>query len=334
MKKVFLLSFCIICLSINLLRAGDELRAGVISIKQLSPLTVEAQIELVVEIHADISDLDFCWGDGSCTNFPELTGTLNTFQGLKYYSFTTTHTYNELDTYYTTSIDHCCFDEDISNITNGGATDFSISTTIYLQEQLNTTPFYNQNLIEVGTVGTTMVMLGSEEDEEGDGFSNSLCTPENVLDFAALDIIPTSPVNLSSPNGILIWSQPGFNGNYIAQLCTDEIRNGLLISASQRIVCFMLDPGFMTSTQELSTANISLYPNPVVNDLSLENKGNVDTENAKILLINSLQQIVIAEQWDKMNLHTLSLDHLPKGIYVVLVLLESGVSYYEQVVVN
>jgi len=104
----------IVFLSITNLIA-DELRAGVITIDQVSQSSVEATVSLVIDIHADLLDLSLCWGDGNCSDFPALTAVANPVWGIKSYVFTALHTYATQDNY-TVSIEKCCFDDEISNI--------------------------------------------------------------------------------------------------------------------------------------------------------------------------------------------------------------------------
>jgi hypothetical protein len=339
MKKTILL---LLGLSLSLLITplqANEIRAGAISLKQLITLNVEATVQIVLPSHADITDLELCWGDGICTSLQQSNETTNAAQGLKYYTFTDTHTYPAMGAF-TTSIDHCCYDGSISNITNGAASNFQIETMIVLLSNpsgdLNTTPTFTnaQSLVDVGIVTEILVLFGADADVENDVYNNEICEPENVTDYSGIDF-PNSTVTLAPTGaGVLVWSNPGFQGVYIVQICTDETRNGALISSSKRIVNFVVDNEFVSKTTALSDLEVLVYPNPVSGGkLYLERKGSIFMDGANVLLTSSLGVNVFSGEWNGLNEMAIEVGDLPKGYYTVVLLLEDGTSFYKQIVI-
>jgi len=333
MKKTILFLF-VSTLFITSLQANN-IRAGAISLKQLSSLNVEATVNLVIASHADVTDLELCWGDGACTSLQQLSESVNAAQGMKYYTFKDVHTYTTLGPYIAT-INHCCYDGDISNIENGAASDFQIETMIVLTEDLNTTPTFSNSkgLVDVDNTVATLTIVGADEDPEGDTYSNQECEIENVINYTGINF-PNSVVFLSpTDEGIFVWTNPGFGGVYIVQVCTEETRNGAVISSSKRIVCFGVDDGFIEDTKELSDSEILLYPNPVSRGrLYLERRGELNVRDAKIQIVNGLGVEVERSIWSGIDESVLEIGHLSNGNYTVILELKDGTRFYKQIVI-
>lgn len=336
MKKTILLLLSLsFVLLINPLQA-NEIRAGAISLKQLTTLNVEATVQIVVPFHADVTDLELCWGDGNCSYMQQSNESINTAQGLKYYTFTDVHTYPAIGNF-TTSINHCCFDGAISNIENGAASNFQIETTILLLESfLNTTPTFTQaqSMVDVDITTAILILTGADEDVENDEYSHELCEPENVTNYTGINFFNSTVTLVPAGAGALIWSNPGFEGVYIVQICTEESRNGAVISTSKRIVLLGVDNEFVNKTTELSAAEMLVYPNPVSGgELYLKRKGELSEKELNVQLVNSLGVEVFAGDWKGADDLTVEVGYLPTGSYTVVVLLEDGRRYYKQVVI-
>ncbi len=336
-KTIHLLLTLSLSFFITTLQA-NEIRAGAISLKQLTALTVEATVNIVVPSHANVTALELCWGDGTCSSLQQSNEFINPAQGLKYYTFTDAHTYPTIGNF-TTSINHCCYDGAITNITNGAASNFQIETTILLlsNTELNTTPSFPnpQNLVDVDINTETLVLFGADEDVENDAYSHEICEPENVTNYSSINF-PNSTLTLApSGAGVLVWSNPGFEGVYIVQICTNETRNGQQISSSKRIVCFGVDNSFVSRTSELSNSEILIYPNPVSGgELYIERKGELVLEGSSFLIINALGASVFTSEWDGEDQMTINVRDLPKGYYTVVLLLKDGRRLYKQIVIS
>jgi len=294
-KTIHLLLTLSLSFFITTLQA-NEIRAGAISLKQLTALTVEATVNIVVPSHANVTALELCWGDGTCSSLQQSNEFIN-------------------------------------------PANFQIETTILLlsNTELNTTPSFPnpQNLVDVDINTETLVLFGADEDVENDAYSHEICEPENVTNYSSINF-PNSTLTLApSGAGVLVWSNPGFEGVYIVQICTNETRNGQQISSSKRIVCFGVDNSFVSRTSELSNSEILIYPNPVSGgELYIERKGELVLEGSSFLIINALGASVFTSEWDGEDQMTINVRDLPKGYYTVVLLLKDGRRLYKQIVIS
>ncbi|MFK7808392.1 MAG: T9SS type A sorting domain-containing protein [Saprospiraceae bacterium] len=333
MKKVIsiILTCCVFLTTLQ----ANQIRAGVISLRQVSPLTVEATIKLVTPSHVDITDLEFCWGDGICVDALQFNEEINIIQGLKYYTFINAHTYLEQGGF-TTSISHCCYDAEINNIETELDAEFYLETMIVLGAELNTGPHYNSDfaLVDADTAYSVFSIVGAVDDPEGDTYSNEICMPANLLNFTSMEWAPL--VVAPSGGGVLVWSQPWIEGTYITQICTEEKRNGTVISRTQRIVSFMIGAGFATevSTKEISKSDIDIFPNPVNDILHISDRGANNSPLSSISIINLQGQVALVEYQNIKNESRLDVSALAQGMYYVIVLLENGEKYYKQIYIN
>ncbi len=336
MKKQILLFVAFTFLLWEVPLQANEFRAGVIQITQLTATTVEAKVALVVDIHADVTDLTLCWGDGACSSFPVLTPVVNDDWGIKTYEFTAQHSYPQVNTF-TVFIEKCCYDDDLISMDNPEITDFYIETMIVLQSgELNTTPDFDQGHLTAGMTDSIQGIHGAVTDPEGDTYSATLCEPLNALDFLWPDeFFPVgSDLFISEMDGSLGWVVPVFEGFYVAQTCMEEFRDGTLISRTQRLTCFMIGD-YTSAVGSLGDIGWSIYPNPVVNGQLVVDPGAAGfAPKAEVALFNSFQQAVYNTTIDQRNQQLeIQTGHLPEGYYYLWV--QSGEAiWYQPVIVH
>jgi len=144
-NTLFLLVFLIQNVSAN------EYRGGHISVTQLSTSSIQADVELLIDVHGEMEDVQICWGDGSCSIItPQNIETLAGW-GIKKYTYSILHSYQSQDTY-TLYIENCCFDDELGNMLNAEDDLFFIETRITLGSEFNTTPYYSGIAAGIGAV--------------------------------------------------------------------------------------------------------------------------------------------------------------------------------------
>lgn len=313
---------------------ANEYRAGHISITQLSTSSVQADVELLIDVHGDIENLVMCWGDGICSTItPQSIETLAAW-GLKKYNYSILHSYQEQGTY-TVSIENCCFDDELANMLNAEDDLFVIETRFLLSSSFNTSPSYSNIAAGIGAINQPMGMLGWDEDPEGDEYLTELCDIA-VDTYVQPDIalpLPGNEIFMSTSTGGVSWISPPLDGSFVLQTCVSELRNGVEISFSKRVVCFMVG-NFSSTAEPIKDLGLSIYPNPI-NDkkLWIHNDGSAPNELLNIRIHNINQQLVFEEKTNtSFDNKMLDLSGLPVGVYFVLMQTEEA-AYYEKFVI-
>jgi len=328
---IFTLIIAFLCLT---KMSANEFRAGHISITQLSASSVEANVHLVIDVHSDILDLTLCWGDGSCDEFPALSAQSNATLGVKTYTFPVLHSYAMMDNY-TVSIEKCCFDNDVSNITSPANHNFVIETNFTMLNDLNTTPDYN-NLVGANTAFEVVGMEGWVDDPEGDSYNSELCAIDapGYMQPGEITPLPSNNFIYGAGNGDVIWNTPPIEGIYLAQSCTSEQRNGIEISLSKRIVCLIVGE-FSTVVEELELGDWAIFPNPIQDKIiQLHHTGALQSEAIQVQIFNTQQQLIYSQAYNHpIQQQSINLSSAAAGLYYVLLRTDEEV-YYEQVLLS
>jgi len=314
---------------------ANEFRGGHISISQLSTSSVQADVVLLIDVHGDITDLDLCWGDGICSAItPTSIVTLASF-GLKKYTFSILHSYQDQGTY-TVSIESCCFDDELGNMLNAEDDLFAIETTMALNSSFNTTPSYSDLGAAKGSVNQGTGISGWDDDPEGDEYVTALCNID-VDTYQQPDIalpLPGNEIFNNSITGSISWISPPIDGTFVLQTCVTEFRDGVEISVSRRVVCFMIGEFVSATAEPIDQLGFSIYPNPIQDKkLWIHNDGTQPSETIKISIRNVSQQLVFEERTNTaFENKMIDLDGWTAGVYFVLMETEGG-SFYKKFVV-
>ena len=302
----------------------------------MSPFTVEANVVVVVDVHADLTDLELCWGDGDCTLFPVLTPQVNPLWGVKTYQFSALHTYSTTDSF-TVFVSHCCYDDDLYNLVAPGNSLVQIETMMVLQESdWNTTPGYGTEMVFAGMAQSAMGLPGTGPDPEGDEFVVSFCDPLNAIEYVFPDELipgPSDELILDPVSGEIIWNTPVLEGLYLVQTCTEEFREGTLISRSHRLVCFLVG-GYPTAIRSVKEAGVIVYPNPVTaGELFLKYPHTLGATISCILLYKPTHQLVLEREYTATeDVIAISMHELGPGHYFLILETANGMRWYQPVV--
>lgn len=314
---------------------ANEYRGGQISITQLSTSSIQADVELLIDVHSDIENLEICWGDGICTAITAQSIESIPTWGLKKYNYTVLHSYQDQGTY-TVSIENCCFDDEIANMPNADDDPFVIETRITLGTSFNTTPYYPFIGASVGSVNEPAGIFGWDDDPEGDEYVSELCDID-VDTYSQPDIslpVPGNVIFNNSSTGSVSWNSPPIEGTYTLQSCVTEFRNGEEISFSKRIICFMAGDFASATAEPISDLGLSIFPNPIQNKkLWIHNDGSAPNTSLNIRIHNINQQLVFEEKaTTAFDTKAIDLSELSAGVYFILMQTERR-SYYEKFVI-
>ena len=122
-------------------------------------------------------------------------------------------------------------------------------------------------------------------------------------------------------------SSNGLANNIVSSIAIDAQGNKWFGTSGG--VSFFNETEVKTPIEEINTSNLSLYPVPVTDNLTIKlNEGTIPTA---IRIVNSLGQTVYSNQKPTEQTNTITMNDKPSGIYFVQILVE-GKSFSKMVV--
>ncbi len=221
-------------------------RAGEITYRQVSDLTIEMTVTTYTKTSSSTADrdtLEIFWGDGT-SQFVSRTDEIFLPNDVKVNKYVQSHTYPGRSTY-------TIFFEDpnrVANILNVSPPNsvevpFFLSTTFtFLDPQFqgtNSSTVLLQPPLDIACVGQRFTHNPNAYDVDGDSLAYSLVTPlmsEGMpIDpyFLPNEISPgvNNIISMNSVTGEFIWEAPQIQGEYNIAIRIDEYRDGLLLNS-------------------------------------------------------------------------------------------------------
>lgn len=253
--SIFNLSLILCLLFSSQILWATHNRAGEITYRQIGALTIEATIVTYTKvsgqsIHADRSELDLHWGDG----------TMNTVQrdfftpvhnDIRKNVYTTTHTYpgpTPMGQPYVMWMQDPNRNENILNINGGNSVniEFYLQTEVYLFPSTifgnNSSPILLEPPIDFGVVGQIFMHTPNGYDPDGDSVAYELIAPFSdvatiVPGYQDVDLIASGPNNnytFDVLTGLFTWNAPQQAGEYNIAILVKSYRNGIYMGGIVR----------------------------------------------------------------------------------------------------
>jgi hypothetical protein len=200
--------------------------------------------------------------------------------------------------YYT----ECCRNFAINNLISAPAYDIYIEATVdNLNFPGNSTPDFikTPSLYECSNYSVSYINPIFEPDSDmvlysliGARSSATSYIPYVVSLYNPLDFLHSSAaISIDSLAGTISFT-PDYIGAFVAVIKATEFRNGIESGSTMRDIIINVINGTSTDIQKENTRQIELLPNPVVNELFLDNAGQ---KISSIKIFNSFGEVVINE---------------------------------------
>jgi len=252
------------------------------------------------------------------------------------------------DNTYMVAYQRCCRSESVINLLNPGETGAAYIVTISPSAQRlgNSSPMTIQDPIFFACANEPFTAPNSTIDAEGDSLVFNFCTPlssggltdANIPtgNFGCCDCVRPQPsecgppfdevvfadtysvttpfgegsdVKLDSITGI-ISGVANISGIYSYTICVEEYRDGVILSKSNREVSSM-SLIQTTSTQNIEDAPISIFPNPVYDELYI----NIESDYSSLELLSMSGEVL--DKYVLLDGNKLIVSNLSDGIYFV-----------------
>lgn len=226
-------------------------RAGEITYRQISPLSIEMTITTYTKassVAADRDSLEVFWGDGA-KEFVKRNNNLTRFEAndVKVNFYIATHTYPGVATYTISFLDPNRIGGILNvNYPNSIDIPFFLSTTFTLLDQqfqgFNNSAVLLQPPLDIGCVGRLFIHNPNAYDADGDSLAFELAVPledvnKPVPAYRYPNEIVAGPDNTLTINprtGEIRWQSPKLQGEYNIAISIKEYRNGRLINTILR----------------------------------------------------------------------------------------------------
>jgi len=259
---------------------AQQFKAGQIEIRQISPFTIEAILEIYTEIHDDMTSIFVCWGDGNCSNLPlheiyevpDINANYHRFRGL--------YTY-DLQGQYTISTSNCCWDTNIANIPSVVDPLFRLEASFQLinsSDSYNHSPSYQNPPFVVNPYDQFFSYNSSVQNNSADSLHIILDSISIAGYFFPEEFWPNlnSQILIDEDDGSFVWlSPPPLVNQYILKTVTTAYKGETMISLSDRYILLQTD--LNTAINNIQESPFSIYPNPAQDILFLTE--NIDSKN-------------------------------------------------------
>ncbi|WBM74211.1 gliding motility-associated C-terminal domain-containing protein [Saprospira grandis] len=245
MKQLFLSSLFLLA-NLSMLWATHN-RAGEITYRQTGPLSIEATIVTYTKIsgqsiHADRTELDLSWGDGTSSTVPRDYFVM-LHQDIRMNVYTATHSYpgpNPGGQPYVMGMQDPNRNADILNVNNGN----SVNVAFYVQTEVflfptsiygnNNSPILLEPPIDFGVVGQVFQHTPNGYDPDGDSVAYELVTCLSDLNNPVPGFLPVNAIGPGANNtytfdqqtGLFTWNTPQVAGEYNIAIRVKSYRNG------------------------------------------------------------------------------------------------------------
>ncbi|MCZ2100006.1 MAG: gliding motility-associated C-terminal domain-containing protein [Chitinophagales bacterium] len=226
-------------------------RAGEITYRQLSPLTIELTITTYTKassVAADRDSLDVNWGDGT-TQFVRRDNSRTKFEpnDIKINYYVAQHTYPGVATYTVSFLDPNRI-SGILNVNYPNSIDipFFLSTTFTLLDQqfqgFNNSAVLLQPPIDIGCVNKVFIHNPNAYDPDGDSLAYELTPPLQDINVPVpgyrypneVGTVSGNRLTINPTTGEIRWDSPKIQGEYNIAIKIKEYRNGRLINVILR----------------------------------------------------------------------------------------------------
>lgn len=288
--------------------AQSNIRAAYMRSNHVEWLTVETKIDLLVDANENIEDITIYWGDGEASTvspfYEEAIPELNARQLF----FQETHQYAYFGAFFIEA-ETCCWAEGINLQEGQNMIMSNYITTAYIQTLgTNLAAFPQQNIqIQKGESFEPYAFNPTFFDVDGDSLAYNLLIPFGSSNYLFPDEVaegPSNVLNFSNATGDFNWDAPQAGGLYRVAFGIREYRTSILMSSS--FIMTEIDIAEITNNEEITTSNITIYPNPTTETLYLSE----ETDQIQITTIFGQQLFNTTDRTKEINV-----EHLPSGMY-------------------
>ncbi len=289
--------------------SGTHNRAGEITYRQLSALTIEMTITTYTKgssTAADRDSLDVSWGDGT-KEFVKRDNSRTRFEpnDIKINYYIARHTYPGAATYTVSFLDPNRIGGILNvNYPNSIDIPFFLSTTFTLLDQqfqgFNNSAILLQPPIDIGCVNKVFTHNPNAFDADGDSLAYELTAP---LEGLGVDVpgykYPNEVGQISGNNftinpitGEVIWDSPKLQGEYNIAIRIKEYRNGKLINVIIRDMQILIkacenEPPTIESIEEICVVAGEAIQIPIkVNDPNTNQKVRITATGGPFTITN------------------------------------------------
>ncbi len=245
------LIFTLLFVFTALLAYSTHNRAGEVTYRQISPLTIEATVTTYTKASSTGADRDTIfveWGDGTSEFIARTNGNGNGVilagEDIKVNTYTQQHTYPANGRYIIAFQDPNRVNN-IQNVNFPNSVDipFFVQTTLTLIESQfqgpNNSVILLQPPIDFACAGMPFLHNPNAFDPDGDSLSYSLVTPLQdfnvpVPRYVRPDLVfpgPGNTLTINEMTGDVLWDSPPSAGEYNIAIRIDEFRDGVLLNS-------------------------------------------------------------------------------------------------------
>ncbi len=207
--------------------------------------------------------------------------------------------------------------DSVRNIENSGTRSLFMEVTFYSEVVFtNTTPIYTNSIIDF-TVSDLCAVSHQESAYDADGdslvYMHNLFTVDNGTEIYSSFPETTDTIGINTETGDFNWHNAVYRALYGIQFVTSEYRDGELVGSSMRKIITPVNCGIV-STHDIFPEAISVFPNPVINEISFGGEP-IGITYYSILDITGtvLLQDVISGN------NIVGLNNLPPSIYLLVI---------------